>query len=74
MVLNILMTVAQWERETIGERTRDALRYKKTQHQRIVAEAGSTTALNSPTMARPFGHASTSKRQSRSCTSFEPMA
>ena len=35
MVLNILMTVAQWKRETIGERTRDALRYKKTQHQRI---------------------------------------
>lgn len=35
LVLNIMMTVSQWERETIGERTRDALRYKKTQHQRI---------------------------------------
>src|SRR4029077_8639452 len=25
LVLNVLMTVAQWEREVIGERTRDAL-------------------------------------------------
>jgi site-specific DNA recombinase len=29
MVLNIMMTVAQWERETIGERTRAALAHKK---------------------------------------------
>lgn len=28
LVLNVLMSVAQWERETIGERTRDTLRYK----------------------------------------------
>jgi site-specific DNA recombinase len=28
MVLNILVTVSQWEREAIGERTRDALRHK----------------------------------------------
>ena len=28
MVLNILVSVAQWERETIAERTRDALRHK----------------------------------------------
>lgn len=28
LVLNVLMSVAQWERETIGERTKDALRYK----------------------------------------------
>lgn len=32
MVLNILMSVAQWERETIGERTRDALAELKTQN------------------------------------------
>jgi site-specific DNA recombinase len=31
MVLNMLMTVAQWERETIGERTKDAMRYQKSQ-------------------------------------------
>lgn len=30
MVLNILASVSQWERETIGERTRDALRHKRT--------------------------------------------
>jgi DNA invertase Pin-like site-specific DNA recombinase len=28
LVLNVLMSVAQWERETIGERTRDALQHK----------------------------------------------
>ena len=28
MVLNILMVVSQWERETIGERTKDALQHK----------------------------------------------
>ncbi|MHC1726457.1 MAG: recombinase family protein [Syntrophobacteraceae bacterium] len=26
LVLNLLTSLAQWERETIGERTRDALR------------------------------------------------
>jgi site-specific DNA recombinase len=35
MVLNVMMTIYQWERETIGERTKDALRYKKTQNQRV---------------------------------------
>jgi site-specific DNA recombinase len=29
MVLSILVSVSQWERETIGERTRDALRHKR---------------------------------------------
>ena len=28
LVLNVIMTVAQWEREAIAERTRDALRHK----------------------------------------------
>lgn len=28
MVLNILLSVAQWEREAVGERTREALRHK----------------------------------------------
>jgi DNA invertase Pin-like site-specific DNA recombinase len=31
MVLNVVMTMAQWERETIAERTRDALRFKRSQ-------------------------------------------
>jgi DNA invertase Pin-like site-specific DNA recombinase len=30
MVLNILVSVSQWERETIAERTRDALRHKRS--------------------------------------------
>jgi len=29
LVLNILVSVAQWEREAIGERTRDALRHRR---------------------------------------------
>ena len=35
LVLNILMTLAQWERETIGERTRDALRHKRSVGERV---------------------------------------
>ena len=31
LLLNVLTTVAQWEREVIAERTRDALRHKKAQ-------------------------------------------
>ncbi|MHC9542465.1 MAG: recombinase family protein [Vulcanimicrobiota bacterium] len=31
LVLNVLMSVAQWEREAIGERTKAALNYKKSQ-------------------------------------------
>lgn len=34
LVLNVLMSVAQWERETIGERTRDTLRYKISKGER----------------------------------------
>jgi site-specific DNA recombinase len=30
LVLNIMVSVSQWEREAIGERTRDAMRHKKT--------------------------------------------
>jgi site-specific DNA recombinase len=31
LVLNIMTAVSQWEREAIGERTRDALRHKRSQ-------------------------------------------
>lgn len=34
LVLNVLLSVAQWERETTGERTREALRHKITSGQR----------------------------------------
>ncbi len=35
LVLNIMVSVSQWEREAIGERTRDALRHKKAAGQRV---------------------------------------
>ncbi len=34
LVLNVLMSVAAWEREAIGERTREALRHKIRRNQR----------------------------------------
>ncbi len=34
LVITIMGAVSQWEREAIGERTRDALRYKQSQGQR----------------------------------------
>jgi site-specific DNA recombinase len=35
LVLNIMAAVSQWEREAIGERTRDALRHKRTNGERV---------------------------------------
>jgi site-specific DNA recombinase len=35
LVLNVMMSVAQWEREAIGERTRDALHHKRAAGQRV---------------------------------------
>jgi len=35
LVMNLLMSVSQWEREVIGERTRQALQFKKSMGQRI---------------------------------------
>ena len=35
MVLNMLLVVSQWEREIIGERTRDSLRHKIRKGQRV---------------------------------------
>ncbi len=34
LVINIMAAVSQWEREAIGERTRDALRHKRSQGER----------------------------------------
>jgi len=34
MVINMLGTISQWERETIGERTQEALQYKKANNQK----------------------------------------
>ncbi|MCK7581728.1 MAG: recombinase family protein [Chromatiales bacterium] len=38
LILNILGSVSQWERETIGERTRDAMRHKQAQGEYIGGE------------------------------------
>src|SRR5437762_222185 len=35
LVINIMTAVSQWEREAIGERTRDAMRHKKSSGQRV---------------------------------------
>lgn len=35
LVLNVLLSVAQWERETTAERTRDALQHKIRNHERV---------------------------------------
>lgn len=36
LVLNVLMSVAEWEREAIGERTSAALQAKKVREQRVI--------------------------------------
>src|SRR5271168_2275515 len=35
LVLNIMTAVSQWEREAIGERTRDAMSHKRSQGRRV---------------------------------------
>lgn len=35
LVLNVMASVSQWERETIGERTKDALAHKKGNGERV---------------------------------------
>src|ERR1700704_1246329 len=35
LVLNIMTAVSQWEREAIGERTRDALSHKRNNGERV---------------------------------------
>lgn len=35
LMLNIMVSVSQWEREAIGERTRDVMRHKKAKGERV---------------------------------------
>ncbi len=35
LVLNIMVSVSQWEREAIGERTRDAMHHKRANSERV---------------------------------------
>ncbi len=54
LVLNVLLSVAQWERETTGERTKEALRHKIRNRERVgktrfgfnLADNGSTLIPN----------------------------
>ena len=51
LVLNVLMSVAQWEREVISERTTEALAHKKSQGQRTGGVPyGFTVALDGKTL------------------------
>jgi site-specific DNA recombinase len=47
LVLNVLASVAQWERETIGERTSEAMRHKQAQGEYIGGQAPYGYALKS---------------------------
>lgn len=52
LVLNILASVSQWEREAIAERTRAALQYKKEQGVRLGRPPLGPEADNAATVAR----------------------
>jgi DNA invertase Pin-like site-specific DNA recombinase len=53
LVLNVLVSVAQWERETIGERTSEALAYKKAQGHKTGGDVpyGFSVAADGTTLA-----------------------
>lgn len=60
MVLNLLMTVAQWERETIVERTRSAVRHKASKGERLgQIPYGSRLGADGRTLEPDPGDAST---------------
>ena len=55
LVLNVMASVSQWEREAIGERTRDALRHKKAQGQRVgTVPFGFAVSLDGATLVPQF--------------------
>jgi site-specific DNA recombinase len=43
LVLNIMVSVSQWEREAIGERTRDAMHHKRANGERVGRSPSGTT-------------------------------
>ncbi len=72
LVLNVLLSVAQWERETIGERTRDALQHKIRNRQRcgkvrygFDLAADGQTLLENPQQQAAIGEAAELRRQGR---------
>ena len=46
LVLNVLMSVSQWEREAIGERTKTALRFKQSQGEHIGSKPFGSTIID----------------------------
>lgn len=52
LVLNVLVSVAQWEREAIGERTREALAVVRRKGTRLGGEPLGTTPAEVETLAR----------------------
>jgi len=55
LVLNVLMSVAQWEREAIGERTSQALQHKKAQGEHI-GGVGFGYQVTAKKLAKAEGH------------------
>jgi site-specific DNA recombinase len=51
LVLNVLMSVAQWEREVISERTKEAFKYKKSRGEKIGGAVPYGFQLGAPTPA-----------------------
>jgi DNA invertase Pin-like site-specific DNA recombinase len=60
LVLNIMTAVSQWEREAIGERTRDAMSHKRTKGERVGTSSSATGYA-------PTGSTSSRIRLSRPC-------
>jgi DNA invertase Pin-like site-specific DNA recombinase len=55
LVITIMAAVSQWEREAIGERTRDALRHKRCQGHRVGnIPFGSRLASDGQHLDQPF--------------------
>jgi DNA invertase Pin-like site-specific DNA recombinase len=71
LVLSIMAAVSQWEREAIGERTRDALHHKRSQAN---GWATSRLASGSQAMATMWSRIRPSKVRSRKSTSCATRA
>jgi site-specific DNA recombinase len=71
LVLNIMAAVSQWEREAIGERTRDAMRHKRSQGERVgntrSVPVSRTTAGTWPAWPVPWRFTPVKRRSRLNC-------